>query len=196
MSDIVRATRADVHALAETLTSAYEDDPVWNWLLPRERDRRIRGLLRAHLAQQVDLGRVWSDIDRSVAVVWCPPGEWQLPVSYLLRNAAVLARTGRAQLPRMGGRLLTLERRHPKAPEHWYLEYIGTHADARGTGRGSVVLSALLRQADEAGQPTYLESSNERNLSFYKRHGFALREELTFRSGPPMWAMWRAADGA
>ncbi|WP_405936616.1 GNAT family N-acetyltransferase [Streptomyces sp. NBC_00726] len=189
--DIVRATASDVPALADVLGSAYAEDPVWSWLMPRDRDRRLRLLFTAHLAQQVPAGRVWTDRDRTVAAVWAEPGAWKLPARYLLRNAGTLLRAGRAQLPRTAGRLLALEHRHPARPAHWYVEYIGTHADARGTGRGSVVLGGLLERADADGRPVFLESSNSRNLTFYRRHGFEVREEMTFRSGPPMWSMWR-----
>ncbi|MFB8209540.1 GNAT family N-acetyltransferase [Streptomyces sp. NPDC056010] len=189
--DIVRATASDVPALAGVLASAYAEDPVWSWLMPRDRDRRLRLLFTAHLAQQVPAGRVWTDGDRTVAAVWAEPGAWKLPASYLLRNAGTLLRASRAQLPRTAGRLLALEHRHPARPAHWYVEYIGTHADARGTGRGSVVLGGLLERADADGRPVFLESSNSRNLTFYRRHGFEVREEMTFRSGPPMWSMWR-----
>ncbi|MEW1888061.1 GNAT family N-acetyltransferase [Streptomyces sp. NPDC085659] len=189
--DIVRATASDVPALAGVLASAYAEDPVWSWLMPRDRDRRLRLLFTAHLAQQVPAGRVWTDGERTVAAVWAEPGAWKLPASYLLRNAGTLLRASRAQLPRTAGRLLALEHRHPARPAHWYVEYIGTHADARGTGRGSVVLGGLLERADADGRPVFLESSNSRNLTFYRRHGFEVREEMTFRSGPPMWSMWR-----
>ncbi|OKJ76430.1 GNAT family N-acetyltransferase [Streptomyces sp. CB02460] len=189
--DIVRATASDVPALAGVLASAYAEDPVWSWLMPRDRDRRLRLLFTAHLAQQVPAGRVWTDRDRTVAAVWAEPGAWKLPVTYLLRNAGTLLRASRTQLPRTAGRLLVLEHRHPARPAHWYVEYIGTRADARGTGRGSVVLGGLLERADADGRPVFLESSNSRNLTFYRRHGFEVREEMTFRSGPPMWSMWR-----
>ncbi|MFE6762301.1 GNAT family N-acetyltransferase [Streptomyces sp. NPDC057689] len=189
--DIVRATASDVPALAGVLASAYAEDPVWSWLMPDDRDRRLRRLFTAHLAQQVPAGRVWTDPERTVAAVWAEPGAWKLPAAYLLRNAGTLLRVGRAQLPRMAVRLLTLEHRHPVRPAHWYVEYIGTHADARGTGRGSTVLAGLLERADADGRPVFLESSNSRNLTFYRRHGFEVREEMAFRSGPPMWSMWR-----
>ncbi|MBC9712602.1 GNAT family N-acetyltransferase [Streptomyces sp. TRM66268-LWL] len=193
MADIVRATRADVYALADVLADAYEDDPIWEWLVPRERVPRLRRFFRDVLAMQADRGRLWTDIDRTVAAVWCPPGEWKVGVGDIVRNIPVLVRTGRTRLPLLLGMLQHMESKHPVEPEHWYLEFIGTHSSARGTGRGALVLSALLEQADASGQPAYLESSNERNLTFYKRHGFALREEMTYRSSPPMWRMWREA---
>ncbi|WP_405752045.1 GNAT family N-acetyltransferase [Streptomyces sp. NBC_00012] len=195
MADIVRATATDVPALAAVLASAYAEDPVWSWLMPHNRDRRLRLLFTAHLAQQVPAGRVWTDPDRTVAAVWAEPGKWKLPVTYLLRNAGPLLRATGARLPRTAGRLFAMEHRHPAGPEHWYVEYIGTRADARGTGRGARVLGGLLEQADADGRPVFLESSNRRNLTFYQRHDFAVHEEMTFRTGPPMWSMWRRDTG-
>ncbi len=39
--------------------------------------------------------------------------------------------------------------------------------------------------------PAYLESSKERNLAFYERHGFRVTKEFRFPRGPQLWAMWR-----
>ena len=51
----------------------------------------------------------------------------------------------------------------------------------------------MLERCDAEGLPAYLESSKERNVPFYRRHGFEVREEIHFGpGGPPMWPMWRA----
>ena len=39
--------------------------------------------------------------------------------------------------------------------------------------------------------PAYLESSKERNVAYYARHGFRVREELDLPRGPRVWLMWR-----
>jgi hypothetical protein len=50
----------------------------------------------------------------------------------------------------------------------------------------------VLSQVDSAGLPAYLESSNERNLSLYQRHGFdVVGEHLALGRGPTIWRMWR-----
>jgi hypothetical protein len=48
--------------------------------------------------------------------------------------------------------------------------------------------------ADEAGRPVYLENSNEKNLGFYRQHGFRVVGEFVPGKGcTPMWPMWREA---
>jgi ribosomal protein S18 acetylase RimI-like enzyme len=54
------------------------------------------------------------------------------------------------------------------------------------------MLRAVLDEADKTGTPAYLESSNERNLSLYERHGFKVVEAMKLLGkGPTVWRMWR-----
>ena len=54
----------------------------------------------------------------------------------------------------------------------------------------------VLERCDEEGIPAYLESSNARNVPFYRRHGFGVTTELQIPGGGPMlWLMWREPLG-
>ncbi len=84
-----------------------------------------------------------------------------------------------------------LLRVHPARP-HWYLSGIGTDPPVQGTGVGGQLLRSRLARCDAAGLPAYLESSKERNVPFYERHGFTVIGELTVPGGgPTLWLMWR-----
>jgi ribosomal protein S18 acetylase RimI-like enzyme len=86
---------------------------------------------------------------------------------------------------------LALERRHPAEPLHYYLAVLGTDPDQQGRGLGSRVMRPVLDQCDSDGLGAYLESSKERNIDFYARHGFRVLEEVRLLRGPSMWKMWR-----
>ncbi len=59
----------------------------------------------------------------------------------------------------------------PSAP-HEVLHSIAVPLHARGSGAGSAMLRHLLDGCDQQGGWLYLESSNLRNISLYRRHGF------------------------
>jgi GNAT superfamily N-acetyltransferase len=84
-----------------------------------------------------------------------------------------------------------LDRAHPRTPPHFYLALLGTEPSAQGKGLGSAVLGAVLEQCDSDRVGAYLESSKERNIDFYARHGFRVLDEIRLLRGPSMWRMWR-----
>jgi GNAT superfamily N-acetyltransferase len=89
-------------------------------------------------------------------------------------------------------RLLDLiESMHPHEP-HWYLATLGTDPEMQGKGVGSALMRPALDHCDTEGWPAYLESSKERNVPFYRRHGFEVVREVPLPGGgPKIWTMWR-----
>lgn len=60
---------------------------------------------------------------------------------------------------------------HPAEP-HWYLPVLGVDPSKQGKGLGSVLMRHVLSQCDRTNKLPYLESSNTKNIPFYKRHGY------------------------
>ncbi|MEM1370171.1 MAG: GNAT family N-acetyltransferase [Cyanobacteria bacterium P01_H01_bin.15] len=76
---------------------------------------------------------------------------------------------------------------------NFYLHALGVKARFRRQGVGSRLLAHGLAMADQAQMPTYLENSNEANLSLYQKHGFEVIEKAdTPNGGPPIWFMYRS----
>ena len=195
MIDIRRATVADLPAIETTLGLAFQDDPVWTWLIGR-RSRpatRMGAILAAFARPHLEAGTVWMTTDGAAVAIWVRPGHWRLPRDAFVRHIAwPLVKAG----PRPFARFLMLdetEKRHPRE-EHWYLEVLGTRPDRQGEGLGSVLIRKGLERAEQDGLPAYLESSKESNVPYYGRHGFAVTGTIEMpRGGPTMWTMWREA---
>jgi ribosomal protein S18 acetylase RimI-like enzyme len=124
--------------------------------------------------------------------MWSAPGSWALPIGEIARESFAAFRAFGRHLPRALRTQLEVEAGHPKEPTHWYLGYLGVRCDSQGQGIGSLMLREVLDHADAAAVPAYLESSNEKNLSLYERHGFAVTKAYpALGRGPTIWRMWR-----
>ncbi len=79
---------------------------------------------------------------------------------------------------------------HPHDP-HWYLFVVSTLPERQGQGLGAAVLAPVLAQCDAEGVPAYLESTNPRNMTLYRRLGFEQTGEIPLPDGPSLYPMWR-----
>jgi ribosomal protein S18 acetylase RimI-like enzyme len=190
-----RATLADAPRLAQALASAFQDDPVIAWIFP-DQHRRCAVLaafmeFRLHkLAFPHD--QVWMTAGGAAAAAWLPPpGRWQLSGPQRLRLLPPLVRFFGLRTASVLAGLERMEKQHPDDRSHWYLFILGTEPAAQGQGLGSALLDQMLARVDADGMPVYLESSSERNLALYGRHGFELTGELVIPGGPRIWPMWR-----
>jgi ribosomal protein S18 acetylase RimI-like enzyme len=190
-----RAERSQVPALAQMLARAFLDDPVARWacgpdrLRPRVLERFHATRMRHMLAHE----EVWTDEQLRCAAVWAPPQRWRTTarqdaeLARCLLHARLIPR-----LPLVVSGVLGIERQHPRdRPPHWYLAVLGTDPAAQGQGLGSAALQPVLERCDSDGVGAFLESSKERNIDFYARHGFRVMGELRLPRGPLMWPMWR-----
>ena len=189
-----RASAADIPALSGMLARAFLDDPVASWAW-RPQELRLAALERfqaARLRQLIPGGEVWTNDELTCAALWAPPGSWHMT----LRETAMLVPCFLrprlfARMPLVALGWEKMERVHPRRPPHFYLAVLGTEPQAQGRGLGSAALGGVLEQCDRDGVSAYLESSKERNVDFYARHGFRVLEEIRLLRGPPMWKMWR-----
>lgn len=189
-----RASAQDIPALAAMLARAFLDDPVasWAWRPDRLRLAALERFQAVRMRQLIAGDEVWTNDDLTCAALWAPPGRWHMT----LRETAMLVPCFMrprlfARMPLVAIGWEKLERAHPRTPPHYYLAMLGTEPGAQGHGLGSAVLGGVLAQCDGDQVGAYLESSKERNIAFYARHGFRVTGELRLLRGPTMWKMWR-----
>lgn len=189
------ATASDADDVTRALANAFSEDPLFRWMIGP--DASLEDRMRVFFGAMVKVSLrkpdhlVFVAEDGSGAAVWQPVGKWKLSPADLLRATPAVVRAFRSRIPVMMGALKAIERVHPDEP-HYYLEILGTRKDRQGAGIGSAVMDPVLRRSDEQGLPAYLESSNPRNIPFYARHGFEVREEVDCGKGAPVvTTMWR-----
>jgi ribosomal protein S18 acetylase RimI-like enzyme len=184
---------------AAVLARAFLADPAWAWALPddRRRARVLPWFFRAAVGYALRHGEVLAtEGPVTGAAIVLPParplldgrklfaaGLWQMPLRAGPRGFARFVVQGRV-----------LDERHARdvAPRHGYVWLIGVAEGQRGRGIGSAVLRAVSARRDAEGVPTYLDTTNERNLGFYGRHGFSVVHAGVFpRGGCRYWTLVR-----
>jgi GNAT superfamily N-acetyltransferase len=191
-----RAARLDdVDGIAEALVRSFHDDPVMSWLfgdVPEKKQRRMRGYFKREVTRHLGHGDVVYTADGLPgAACWDPPDQWRIPVAQITRNMPFFLWSMGRRVPRALTGLGMVEKAHAKVAPHYYLALLGTATEHQGKGVGSALLQPILDRCDAEGIGAYLESSKDRNVPYYRRHGFEVVEEIQLPKGPPVWTMWR-----
>ncbi len=199
-ADPRRASEEDRERVIDCLTAAFATDPVMSWIGRRDgrRDQGRRAMF-GFLVGRLGLpgNELWTAVDYSAAALWIPPerAEMKLPWWQELQMLpTIVSFTSLSGLGRVDAFRKAAEKHHPKSRPHFYLMTIGVDPKFQGQGLGGALLDATLAKIDAKGLPSYLESSNEKNVPLYRRHGYEVTKE--FRpapDAPPLWGMWREA---
>ena len=188
-----------VRSAVDLLADAFKDDPIFCLHFPDPSLRRkVFGLffgdvVRAHMR----FNHVYGGFDgeRLIgAAVWRPPNAIVVGLGARLRALITRYRV-LALSPHLGTMLLEgfarLEETHPAKP-HWYLFFIGIDSNLRGHNIGARLMAPVLKAADVALEPCYLETPFPKTLPFYRKLGYEVTgEPRPFAGAPQLWAMTR-----
>lgn len=195
MSVDVRPARPDEHpALIAALANAFEEDPVVNWVIRKDAQRRaaLERLFASALRIYAPLGMVFTDHATTGCAMWAPPNRWRLGLYRQIALLLAMAFIGGWRRLRVCAKAVhVMEREHPERP-HLYLYQLGVDPKAQGRGIGAELMRHGLALADRDRLPAYLETGNGKNLGFYRHFGFEVAGTAEVGVGaPPLWLMWR-----
>ena len=189
------ASKEDAEAIKDLVKKVFRDDPLMVWFLLQ--DHRRAAAFETFYDFMVNTfclphGLCWVTPDVSGAALWMPPGKWELtPIKQFSMIGVIVRSFGWRSLMLKYGERQKIDKCHPRKP-HYYLAGLGVSQELRGQGVGSALIKPILDRSDREGIGCYLETSLERNLNFYQRHGFTVTQQLGI--GPdkfPLWLMWR-----
>jgi len=196
----VLAGPGDIEAVSRVLADAFANDPLFDWFsrLDARRDAARLGFFR-HLMRELIMpggGETLTPASGGAAAVWMGSHELgpNTPMQELRALPMLLRLTGWRRFARMARLRAVMDRAHPLERPHAYLWFLGVAPEAQGRGIGSRLLQARLDRLDAAGTPAFLETATERNVGFYRCHGFdVLKAYRPDADAPQVWAMWREA---
>ena len=181
----------DISVVAGIAALGFYDDPVMAWIFPNGETRleslkaSFASLARRFLARagRVDL------LDDACTALWLRPDPPELEEEILPPREAwhLFTPDVTERFTALGA---AMEAAHPDTP-HWYLGVVATTPERQAEGLGARILRPVIDECDREGWPAYLESSNARNLPFYRRLGWLQTGEITVPDGPTLYPMWR-----
>lgn len=193
---ISRLDLASFPMAEETLARAFEGDPMTPYIFPSDTDiqKRLRAVFRVELRCPFRPGVVEVIGEGKAVTIWLPPGRMKGALAEMLGSGILLAplRLGLGATWRGTLLLKSIQELHSRSVsgDHWYLLALAVHSGHQGSGWGSQLMRHGLARAQSRNLPSYLETTNPRNIAFYQRHGFKLVGERAVAGGGPMvWGM-------
>lgn len=188
----VRIMSADDAASAiDTVVLGFAADPVsrWAWPHPHQYMSAMTPFAHAFAGAAFAHEGAFCTDDYIGVALWLPPGahpDLDRMDEIMAVTASPSARTdGPAIFEQMASY-------HPPEP-HWYLPFIAVDPAYQGKGHGDLLMAYALARCDGDKLPAYLELTNSRNMSLYRRHGFEALGTIQVGSAPPIVPMLRRA---
>ena len=194
---------SQVREVGQVLARAFQDDPHWSWVLPHDSRRAqvlpwFMGVWARHCHKHGEVHTTAGKVEG--AALWIPPGKYPPSVVGMILGGMMLVplKFGRAAVGRLMSGANYMARLHKRdvPPRHWYLQLLGVDPPRQGQGIGGALIQPVLARADAEGLLCYVETERERNLFFYRRHGFeVVVEDDLPNGGPHFWTMKREPQG-
>jgi ribosomal protein S18 acetylase RimI-like enzyme len=189
----------NVAAVRATLGAAFATDPMLQWIfrdVPQAEQATAAwlGLFVDAFAAGGVVDVVVDDAQQPIATAMWRVDNSPLPYPTLPNlGGLMVAFLGVARATEVGAGLGAFAGHKPAPPFH-YLQFLAVHPHHQGGGVGRALVAHGQARAAAAGQGVYLESTNPRNLPFYRSLGFQASDEFVLQpDGPPAYGLWWSA---
>lgn len=194
-------TPLGVAAVRATVGAAFAADPMLEWIFPDAVHRAqataawlglfVEAYAAAGVVDVVDGPPVGDDAGATAGAALWRIAQASLPFSTLPSAGGLLAGfVGVERAAQLGFALRAFADNKPSPPFH-YLQFLAVRPIHQGNGLGRVLVQHGQQRASAHGVGVYLESTNARNLPFYRSLGFESIGEFTLQpDGPSACRLW------
>jgi GNAT superfamily N-acetyltransferase len=185
------AELADRASVIEAVVAAFERDPAFRFFFPDDRLylSQASAFVGCLFDKRLEHGTVWVAEDGAGAALWSPPDQLMTAES-MARAKALTAVMERRIGPEASARLAAydavVEQGLPPQP-FWYLGVLAVHPGQSGRGVGSALIEAGLTHVRARNAMAILETTNPRNLTYYRRRNWELIKAVESSTPSTVW---------
>lgn len=189
LPEVKVASQEDENAIIDLMKLAFAADPVsrWVWPSPQKYLSNVENFAKAYAGKAFSNKTAYFIGDYSGAALWLPNGvepDFDAMMAILQTTSSDEAQTDGPEVFEKMGNF------HPNEP-HWYLPLLGVDPLYHGKGFGSALMGYATTIFDKENIVAYLESSNEKNITLYRRHGFESLGTIQVNTSPTIYPMVR-----
>jgi ribosomal protein S18 acetylase RimI-like enzyme len=188
--EVSRAKLDDRLRAISTLALAFSSDPLLRWMFPSS-DSYLANIIETFdvfAGNSVDGETCLITSSFEGAAMWLAPGVETDEHAISDTFARIFSPEF---LPKVNELLSTMESYHPHDDNCWYLPLIGVDPGHQNKGVGAALMKYMTEKLDNESAMAYLESSNQKNISLYLRHGFEVIGEIQIYDSPIVTPMIR-----
>ena len=173
-----------------TLALAFCSDPLLRWMFPSS-DSYFSNIIETFdvfAGHSVEGNTCLVTSDFEGTAMWLAPGAETDEEAVGETFAKIFSPDF---LPKVSEMLATMDSYHPHDDNCWYLPLIGVDPGHQNKGVGAALMKHMTEKLDNERAMAYLESSNQKNISLYLRHGFEVIGEIQIYNSPIVTPMVR-----
>ena len=189
MRTVTVMAAAEEDLAVETVLLAFATDPMarWTWPHAHQYVAAMPRMIRAFGSSAFSSGSAFCTDGYAGTALWLAPGVHSDEEGL---RAVLESTVAPSLIPEATAIFEQMAAYHP-TDTHWYLPLIGVDPAHQGAGHGDALMAYALALCDRDQAPAYLESSNPRNIPFYRRYGFETLGAIQIGSSPTLVPMLR-----
>lgn len=184
VDNVIECSEEHKHRFINVFSQAFFDNPLFIALCksPEHRRKKLKAFSDETFRYGLKFGKIYASSENLEGMMICIPPENVYRT--FAKEIKVITFKIFCQIiwfylksfSKVDSCLDSAHRRY--APfNHWCLMALAVEPRFQGQGHGSTLVQFITKKARESNLPIYLDTQNERNLSFYKKMGFKILEE-------------------
>lgn len=202
LEKIVKLSKENIKSASLVLSRAFYNDPEIAWQIPDETKRRdkLHHLWIMILKLGMKYGEVYAPSENLEGVaIWYPPNHFERSTWRYIINGGfnLLFKIGSKSIKKLmfcQAVKDSIRKAYMKFP-YWYVETLGIDPNYQGKGYASKLLKPMVKRIDNENVLIYLDTNQEKNVSFYEHFGFTILEEIIIpKTNIVNWSMIRISE--